>query len=89
MSRGKVFKARLAELAREYEERLQGLERVQSRLRWEDWEALRAEAVEIAREEIRRRRWRGARGGVLPGGYGAEDIADQTIAEMIGGVCRA
>jgi CRP-like cAMP-binding protein len=88
MDRKARFMARLAELAREYEQKLRPEEYVQSRLRWEDWETLRPEAVAFARDEIRRRRWRGKRGGVLPEGYDAEGVANQVIGEMMAGKCR-
>ena len=88
MDRRELFLARLAELAREYEEPLRGWELVRSRLAWEDWEGLRVEAVACAKEEIRRRKWRGVHGGVLPNGCEAEDVADQAIAEMLEGRCR-
>src|SRR5438270_595228 len=44
--------AKLAELARESEEKSSREELVQSRLRREDWETLRKEAVEFAEKEI-------------------------------------
>ncbi len=88
MNRHERFLARLEELAREYEVKLRPEEWVQSRLRWEDWERLRPEAVAFAREEIRRRRWRGSRRDVLPEGYGAEDVANQVIGELLCGKSR-
>jgi hypothetical protein len=88
MGRHESFMARLAQIAREYELPLRGQELVQSRLRWEDWESLRAETAAFAKKEIRRRKWRGARGGVLPGGCDAEDIADQAIGELLSGKGR-
>src|SRR6266404_4856412 len=81
------FMDRLEEIEREYEVRLRGAEWVQSRLRWEDWESLREEAVVFARQEIRRHKCRGARGGVVPGGCGAEDVADESIRELLEGHC--
>lgn len=69
------FLRKLEVIAKEYEEPLKGEARVQSRLRWEDWSALGREAVAFAMSEIRRRKWRGRRGGVLPGGVSPEDIA--------------
>ena len=68
MSGHEVFLRKLAEIGREYEEKLRPEQLVQSRLRWEDWEGLRKEAVAFAEEEIRRRKWRGSRRGVLPRG---------------------
>ncbi|HWX20494.1 MAG TPA: hypothetical protein VN578_11400 [Candidatus Binatia bacterium] len=80
--------ARLAEIAREYEVKLKPAEWVQSRLRWEDWQTLRPEAIAFAKLEIRRRKWRGRRGGVVPDGYDAESVANQVIEEMMSGKCR-
>lgn len=88
MDRTARIMARLAELAREYEQKLRPEEYVQSRLRWEDWETLRPETVAFARDEIRRRKWRGRRGEVLPEGYDAEGVANQVIGEMMAGKCR-
>ncbi|HEV2208124.1 MAG TPA: hypothetical protein VG167_05075 [Verrucomicrobiae bacterium] len=88
MSGHEVFLAKLAEIGREYEERLRPEQMVQSRLRWEDWETLRKEAVAFAEREIYRRKWRGSRGGVLPEGYDGEAVANQAIGEMLAGKCR-
>jgi len=44
---------------------------VQKRLRWEDWETLLPELIEFAKGEIRRRKWRGSKSGVLPQGFDA------------------
>jgi hypothetical protein len=85
----RTWQARAWELLEALEAgRLSPVERVQERSRWEDWEALRAEAAEFAAKEIGRRKWRGAQDGVLPGGLEAEDIAGQAIAELLGGKCR-
>jgi hypothetical protein len=75
---------RLAELAREYEAPMTNPEWVQSRLRWEDLGAFRREAVALARIEILRGKWRGARGGMPPGGINAEDVGGEAIAELLG-----
>jgi hypothetical protein len=88
MTRHERLLAKLEEIAREYEEKLRPEEWVQSRLRWEDWATLRPEAVAFAREAIRRRKWRGSRGGVLPEGYDAEAVVNQVIEEMLEGKCR-
>ncbi len=61
---------------------------VKSRLEWEDWRTFYPEAVELAKRELRRRRWRGAQGGVVPRGYDAESIASETIARMLAGESR-
>ncbi len=45
------FLAKLAELAREYDEPLRGEALVQSRLRWENWAFLRQETVAFALKE--------------------------------------
>jgi hypothetical protein len=63
-------------------ERLKPSERVQERLRWEDWKTLRKEAVAFAGKEMKRRKWRRARGGVLPEGLDAEDLADYAISDL-------
>jgi hypothetical protein len=84
----KSYQEKLAEIAREYEKKVTNEEWVQSRLRWEDWETLRKDTVAFARGELRKRRWRGARSGVLPTGDDAEGVADQAIAELLGGNCR-
>ena len=57
----------------------------QERLRWENWEELGPEAVETAKREIGRRRWRGARGGVLPEGHDAQSVASEAIRQMLSG----
>lgn len=58
---------------------------VRERLRWEDWETPGRETVAFAAKEIRRRKWRGSHGGVVPGGYDAQGIAAEAIAEMLSG----
>jgi hypothetical protein len=88
MTRHERFLAQLAELAREYEEKVRPAELAQSRLRWEDWARLQVEAVGFAKEEIRRRRWRGRRGGMLPEGYDAEGVANEAIGEIMEGKGR-
>lgn len=57
-------------------------------MRWENWESLRKEAVEFAAREIKRRKWRGSRRGVLPEALEAEDVVDEAIAGMLSGNCR-
>jgi hypothetical protein len=79
------FLASLAELVREYEKPFEAGEWLKQRIRWEDWATLRAEGVAFAREAIGRRRWRGARDGVVPGGLTAEDITDWAITELLEG----
>ncbi len=79
---------RMEELWREATRKLTVGEWSKSRLQWEDWETLGPEAVELAKQELRRRRWRGARGGVAPRGYDAEAIAYEVIGEMLQGKSR-
>jgi hypothetical protein len=66
----------------------QAEEWVQERLRWENWELLCRETVDFAKGELRRRRWRGSRDGVLPGGYDADALAAEAIAQLLAGRCR-
>ena len=54
-------------------------------MRWEIWEELRPEAVEAAKREIGRRRWRGARGGVLPEGHDTQGVASEAIRQVLNG----
>ncbi len=78
----------MARTLRELQE-LRGLsydEWVQEHLRWEDWGALRKQAEEFAARELQRRGRE--RGEVLPGGYDAESIAGQVIADMLEGKSR-
>jgi hypothetical protein len=75
---------KLAKLAQEYERKLTNEEWVKERLGWEDWEGLRIEVVTMAEMVLKRRR----RGMVLPGGYDAESIADQVIADVLEGKGR-
>ena len=82
------FLAKLERIGKEYEEKLGPEERVQSRLGWEDWETLLPELVQYARREIRRRRWRGRRSGVLPEGYDTNSVAAEVIASALRGKAR-
>ena len=84
----KSFQEKLAEIWKEVTQRRKNGEWVQSRLRWEDWETLGREAAAFAASELRRRRWRGKRSGVVPSGYDARGIASQAIAELLSGNCR-
>ena len=77
-----------AALDDQFLERLRPEERARERLRWEDWESVRREAVSFAENEIRRRKWRGEYKGVVPGGVDAEDVANQVIAEVLSSTGR-
>lgn len=79
---------RAARAQQEHEAKETVAEGVQKRLRWEDWETLLAELIAFAKEEIRRRRWRGGRRGVLPEGYEANSVAAQVIEAALEGKAR-
>jgi hypothetical protein len=85
MFRKKTDREKLEEIAKEYERKLSPAEWCAERLRWEDWDSLSREALAMARKELRRH----GRGGVLPGGYDAESIAAQAIADLMSGKARA
>jgi hypothetical protein len=63
-------------------------EGVQKRLRWEDWEALLPELITFAAGEIGRRRWRGAKSGVLPQGFDANSVAAEVVMMALQGRAR-
>jgi hypothetical protein len=48
----------------------------------ESWELLFKRTEKFARGEIKRRRWRSAKRGGLPGGYDANSIAAQALTEL-------
>jgi hypothetical protein len=64
-------------------ERLRPEERVLERLQWEDWESLVKEAVAFAGTEIRRRKWRGSRKGVLPEGNDANSVVAEAVGRLL------
>jgi hypothetical protein len=88
MAEKESFLAKLERIRREYEVKLRPEEWVQSRLGWEDWQSLLAELVQFAKQEIRRRRWRGKRSGVLPEGYDANSVAAEAITRVLRGEAR-
>lgn len=47
------------------------------------WWLLCRKSKQFARKEVRRQRWRGAKGGVLPGGYDASAIAAEAVAGLL------
>ncbi len=61
---------------------------VRERLQWENWEALLERTIAFAADEIRRRRWRGSRSGVLPEGQDANGLASEIVAWVLEGKCR-
>src|SRR5437773_5012169 len=48
----------------------------------EVWTRLLKDAEEFAGKLIKRYHWRGAKGGVLPGGFDASSIAAQAVTEL-------
>src|ERR1041384_8179179 len=85
MAEKESYLVRLDRLASEMEKRLSPKEWVKSRLCCEDWETLLTELIGFAKQEIRRRRWRGKRSGVLPQGYDANGVATEVIAKALRG----
>jgi len=79
MDEKESYLAKLDRVGKEMEEKLSPKEWVKSRLYWEDWESLLGELVSFAKQEIRRRRWRGGRSGVLPEGCDANSVAAEVI----------
>jgi len=63
-------------------------EGVKRRLRWEDWGDLLPELIEFAKGEIRRRKWRGSRTGVLPKGFDANAVASEVVMKALQGKAR-
>ena len=79
---------KLERIRQEYEIKERPEERVQRRLRWENWGELLPELVSFARQEIRRRKWRGKRSAVIPEGYDANSVAAEAIAGALRGEVR-
>lgn len=69
-------------------ERLRPEERTLERLRWENWERLVREGIEFAEGQIRSRKWRGSREGVLPEGHNAESIVAEAARVLLSGKGR-
>ena len=86
----RTFEERLQEILEEQQAdwRLPTGEFMRKRLRWENWGALLRYMTRVAQEEARRRRWRGARDGLLPEGYAPESIASEVAAVVLAGRCR-
>ncbi len=85
MTRKERVLREMEQIWREVVQKRTNEEWIKSRLAWEDWESLGRVAVGFAARELKRRKWRGASGGVVPRGYGAEDIAWEVIGEMLAG----
>lgn len=78
----------MEEMLREIREKVTMEEWVKRRLQWEDWEGVGKDAVNLAKQELSRRHWRGGRQGVLPRGYDAETIAWEAMEIMVRGQSR-
>ena len=76
-----TYLEKLRAIGKEYEVKLTNEEWVEERLRWEDWETHYREAAALAARLLKR----GGRRRVLPGGYDAQSIAAQVIADMLDG----
>jgi len=61
---------------------------VKERLEWEDWERLLKATEMFAKGQIRRRWWRGRKGGVLPEGQDASSIAAEVAIKLLRGKGR-
>src|SRR6266436_6752351 len=61
---------------------------VRERLEWEDWERLLKATEMFAKQQIRRRWWRGRKGGVLPEGQDASSIAAEVAIKLLSGKGR-
>ena len=61
---------------------------VKERLQWENWERLLKETTFFAKEQIRRRWWRGSKNGVLPQGYDENSVAAEVVVKVLSGRCR-
>ena len=88
MNAKKSWEERAAELLKELRQRRTPEENVRWHLDGEEWERWLPEAEKIAKRELRCRRWRGARGGVVPGGYDAEALASEAVMTIFKGKAR-
>ena len=61
---------------------------VKERLEWEDWERLLKTTEMFAKGQIRRRWWRGRKGGVIPEGHDASSIAAEVAIKLLSGKRR-
>src|SRR6266699_3440792 len=61
---------------------------VKERLEWEDWERLLKATEIFAKGQIRRRWWRGGKGGVIPEGHDASSIAAEAAIKLLSGKGR-
>ncbi len=61
---------------------------VKERLEWEDWKTLLKATEMFAKGQIRRRWWRGRKGGVLPEGQDASSIAAEVTIKLLSGKGR-
>jgi len=61
---------------------------IKERLEWEDWKTLLKETEMFAKGQIRRRWWRGRKGGVIPEGQDANSIAAEVAIKLLSGKGR-
>ncbi len=61
---------------------------IKERLEWEDWKTLLKATEMFAKGQIRRRWWRGRKGGVLPEGQDASSIAAEVAIKLLSGKGR-
>jgi len=61
---------------------------VRERLEWENWEAILPRAIQFAKSQIKRRYWRGTKGGSLPEGQDANGVASEVVAAVLAGKCQ-
>ena len=61
---------------------------VKDKLEWEDWERLLKATEMFAKGQIRRRWWRGRKGGVLPEGQDESSIAAEVAIKLLSGKGR-
>ena len=61
---------------------------VKERLEWEDWKTLLKATEMFAKGQIRRRWWRGGKGGVIPEGHDANSIAAEVAIKLLSGKGR-
>src|SRR5258708_26712699 len=88
MIKAETWAIRAARLMEETQTKETPVEGVHRRLRWEDWETLLPELIEFAVGEIRRRKWRGSKSGVLPEGFDANSVASEVVMAALQGKAR-
>jgi len=82
------WEVRAARLLKEIQTKETMKEGIRRRLQWEDWETLLPELIAFAKGEIRRRKWRGSKAGVLPEGSDANSVASGVVQAALQGEAR-